>query len=88
MELGSIMDWSRRVVRSWELSSTWDVGCCLVALEAALVVGQAHCFNSVNGYSASLHAFTGRLEEAGVILRMDGASGCLDPVFLERRWVP
>jgi putative transposase len=79
MELGGIMDWSRRVVRSWELSNTWDVGCCLVALEAALVVGQPHRFNSAHRVQCTSHAFTGRLEEAGVILSMDGAGGCLTP---------
>jgi putative transposase len=65
-------------VRSWELSNTWDVGFCLVALEGALAVGKPHIFNSDQGAQFTSHTFTGRLEEAGVAIRMEGRGRVFD----------
>jgi putative transposase len=81
-----IMDWDRRVVLSWELSNPVDVGCCLVALEEARAVGKPHLFNRAQGVQCTSHAFTGRLEEAGVAISMDGRGRVVDHIFVERLW--
>lgn len=86
MYLVAIMDWYSRFVLSWELSNTLDVGFCLVALEEALAVGKPHIFNSDQGVQFTSHAFTGRLEEAGVAISMDGRGRVFDNIFVERLW--
>jgi putative transposase len=73
MDLVAIMDWYGRLVPSWELSNTLDVRFCLVALEGALAVGTPQLLNSDQGVQYMSHdAFTGRLEDAGVAISMDG----------------
>jgi putative transposase len=86
MYLVAIMDWYSRFVLSWELSNPLDVGFCLVALEGALAVGKPHIFNSDQGVQFTSHAFTGRLEEAGVAISMDGRGRVFDNIFVERLW--
>jgi putative transposase len=86
MYLVAIMDWYSRFVLSWELSNTLDVGFCLVALEGALAVGKPHIFNSDQGVQFTSHAFTGRLEEVGVAISMDGRGRVFDNIFVERLW--
>jgi putative transposase len=86
MSLVASMDWYSRVVLSWELSHTFDVGCCLVALAGALEVGQPEIFTSDQGVQFTSRAFTGTLEEAGVALRMDGRGRAFDHIFVARRW--
>jgi transposase InsO family protein len=47
---------------------------------------RAEIFNSDRGVSYTSRAFTGRLEEAGVAIGMDGRGRALDNVFVERLW--
>jgi putative transposase len=86
MYLVAIMDWYSRYVLSWQLSNTLDVGFCLVALEEALDLGKPLIFNTDQGVQFTSRAFTGRLEEAGVSISMDGRGRVLDNIFVERLW--
>ena len=83
--LVAIMDWYSRLVLSWELSNTLDVGFCLVAL-GALALGKPQIFNSDQGVQFTSHTCTGRLEEAGVAISMDGRGRVFDNIFVERLW--
>jgi putative transposase len=84
--LVAIMDWYSRHVLSWRLSNTLDIGFCLEALDEALSVKQPEIFNSDQGSQFTATAFTGRLEEHGVAISMDGRGRAIDNVFVERLW--
>jgi putative transposase len=86
MYLCCVIDWHSRYVLSWELSNTLDGSFCLEALEAALSRGRPEVFNTDQGVQFTAEAFTGRLEQAGVKVSMDGVGRCLDNVFVERLW--
>jgi putative transposase len=88
MYLVAIMDWYSRYVLSWQLSNTLEVGFCLVALEKALGLGHPDIFNTDQGVQFTSQAFTGRLEEAGIAISMDGRGRVLDNIFKEYRSVP
>jgi putative transposase len=84
--LVAVMDWYSRYVVSWRLSNTLDGLFCLEALEEALASRRPEIFNSDQGSQFTAAAFTGRLEEAGVAISMDGRGRALDNVFIERLW--
>jgi putative transposase len=84
--LTAVLDWYSRYVLSWELSATLDGGFCLSALEAALAVATPEIFNTDQGSQFTSRAFTGRLEQAGIAISMDGRGRALDNVFVERLW--
>jgi putative transposase len=84
--LVAILDWYSRYVLAWELSNTLDASFCLVALESALHVGQPDIFNSDQGAQFTSHAFTSRLQSAGIHISWDGRGRALDNVFVERLW--
>jgi putative transposase len=86
MYLTAVMDWYSRYVLSWRLSNTLDVGFCLEALDEALSRGRPEVFNTDQGVQFTSAAYTGRLEEAGAKVSMDGKGRCLDNVFVERLW--
>lgn len=86
MYLVAVIDWYSRYVLSWELSNTLDVGFCLAALEEALEMGKPDIFNSDQGVQFTSRAFTGRLEEAGVAISMDGRGRVFDNIFVEGLW--
>lgn len=86
MYLVAVMDWHSRYVLSWQLSNTMDMTFCLVALEEALGKGRPEIFNTDQGAQFTSQAFTGRLEEAGVSISMDGRGRFLDNIFVERLW--
>jgi putative transposase len=86
MYLCAVIDWHSRFVLSWELSNTLDGSFCLDALEEALSRGRPEVFNTDQGCQFTAEAFTGRLEQAGVKVSMDGVGRCLDNVFVERLW--
>jgi putative transposase len=62
------------------------VGCCLEALEQALGVATPDRFTRDQGAQLTRTDFTGRLEAAGIKIRMDGRGRALDHVFVERLW--
>jgi putative transposase len=84
--LVAVMDWYSRFVLSWRLSNTMDSRFCLEALEIALSGGRPEIFNSDQGSQFTSNVFTGRLEESGVAISMDGRGRALDNVFIERLW--
>jgi len=85
--LVAIMDWASRAVLAWRLSNTMDTAFCLEALEEALARhGRPEIFNTDQGAQFTSAAFTGRLDEAGIAISMDGRGRWLDNVFVERLW--
>lgn len=84
--LTAVIDWWSRYVLAWEVSNTLDGHFCLAALERALARGTPEVFNTDQGAQYTSHDFTGRLEEAGVQISMDGRGRALDNVFVERLW--
>lgn len=86
MYLVAIMDWFSRYVVAWRVSNSLDVGFCVECLEEALSTGRPEIFNTDQGSQFTSSAFTGRLEECGVAISMDGRGRALDNVFIERLW--
>jgi putative transposase len=84
--LVAIMDWYSRYVLAWEISNTLEVGFCLEALEKALQISMPEIFNSDQGSQFTSKEFTGRLEEAGIQISMDGRGRVFDNIFIERLW--
>jgi len=86
MYLAATIDWYSRYVIAWRLSNTLDGSFCLDMLEEALSKGRPEVFNTDQGVQFTAQAWTGRVEEAGVRVSMDGRGRCLDNVFVERLW--
>ncbi len=84
--LVAVMDWFSRYVLSWALSVTLDGQFCCEALEEALLQGQPEIFNTDQGSQFTSRDFTGRLENGGIHISMDGRGRALDNVFVERLW--
>lgn len=84
--LMAVLDWFSRYVVAWELSNSLDAGFCVAALDRALAVSQPMIFNTDQGCQFTSEAFTGRLEDAGVAISMDGRGRCFDNIFIERLW--
>jgi len=84
--LVAVMDWYSRYVLAWRLSNTLAGSFCVEALQAALRGGPPEIFNSDQGSQFTSTAFTGRLEQEGVAISMDGRGRALDNVFVERLW--
>jgi len=81
-----VLDWFSRYVLSWRLSSSLEKTFCLEALDAALAISQPEIFNTDQGAQFTSAAFTGRLEEHGIAVSMDGRGRALDNAFVERLW--
>jgi putative transposase len=86
MYLVAVMDWFSRYVLSWRLSNTLDSEFCIAALEAACLQTHPRIFNTDQGVQFTSQAFTGRLEQWGIAISMDGRQRALDNVFIERLW--
>ena len=85
--LVAVMDWASRAVLSWRLSNTMDAAFCVAALDDALVRhGRPEIFNTDQGSQFTGRDFTGRLEQAGIRISMDGRGRWMDNVFIERLW--
>jgi putative transposase len=84
--LAAVMDWFSRLVISWSVSTTMDVGFCLEALDTALTRGRPEIFNSDQGSQFTSLEFTRRLLDAGVAISMDGRGRAFDNIFIERLW--
>jgi putative transposase len=86
MYLTAVIDWYSRYVLAWRLSNSLEGTFCLEVLEEALQGGQPEIFNTDQGVQYTSAAFTGRLQQAGVSISMDGRGRALDNVFVERLW--
>ena len=84
--LVAIIDWYSRYVLSWEVSTTMESEFCVSALNRSLQVAKPEIFNTDQGSQYTAAAFTGRLQQAGVAISMDGRGRALDNVFIERLW--
>lgn len=84
--LVAIIDWFSRYILSWEISDTLEVEFCLTALESALRIGRPEIFNSDQGSQFTSRLFTSRLEQAGILISMDGRGRVFDNIFIERFW--
>lgn len=84
--LTAVIDWWSRYVLAWEVSNTLDGHFCLAALDRALGHGTPEIFNTDQGAQFTSRAFTGRLEDAGIQISMDGRGRALDNIFVERLW--
>jgi putative transposase len=84
--LVAIMDWQSRYVVSWALSGRLEAEFCVQALQEALEVAQPQIFNTDQGGQFTSEAFTGRLEDHGIAISMDGRGRVYDNIFVERLW--
>lgn len=85
--LVAIMDWYSRKVLSWRVSNSMDTEFCVDALEEALDrFGKPEIFNTDQGSQFTSEAFTSVLEDAEVMISMDGKGRWMDNVFIERLW--
>jgi putative transposase len=84
--LVAVIDWYSRYVLSWEISTTLDKEFCIKALNRALESGKPEIFNTDQGVQFTSLEFTGKLEDAGIKISMDGRGRALDNVFVERLW--
>ena len=87
MYLVAIMDWHSRKVLSWRVSNTLDAEFCVEALEEAIQIhGCPEIFNTDQGSQFTSNDFTGKLEEHGIKVSMDGRGRYQDNIFVERLW--
>ena len=99
--LAAVVDWFSRRVLAWKLSITMETCFCVEALEEALSKNEKpEIFNTdqgsqyrgprrqvfVAGAKFTSEAFTGRLNEEGIRISMDGKGRWRDNVFVERVW--
>lgn len=84
--LFAIIDWFSRYVIEWQLSNLLDTDFCMEALERGLLRERPEIFNTDQGVQFTSHQFTGRLENDGIRISMDGKGRALDNVFVERLW--
>ena len=84
--LVAVIDWFSRLVLSWRISLTLDIGFCLDALEEALQKGSPEIFNTDQGSQFTSPDFTRRLTEKNIRVSMDGRGRALDNIFVERLW--
>ena len=82
--LVAILDWFSRYVLDWEVSITLDTSFCLAALDRALHNAKPEIFNSDQGAQFTSLEFTSRLENAAILISMDGRGRALDNIFTER----
>ncbi len=85
--LVAVMDWSSRLVLSWELDNTMEAGFCVSALREALERhGTPEISNTDQGSQFTCEAYLGVLRAAGVRISMDGRGRWIDNRFIERLW--
>ncbi len=85
--LAAVMDWYSRRVLAWRVSITMESDFCIEAVEEAMARhGKPDIFNTDQGSQFTSAAFTGRLQEHGIRLSMDGKGAWRDNVFVERLW--
>ena len=85
--LAAVLNWRSRRVLSWRISIAMDTSFCIEALEEALSRhGKPEIFNTDQGSQFTSEAFTGRLQEEGIQIGMDGKGRWADNVFVERLW--
>jgi putative transposase len=86
--LCAVMDWYSRKVLGWSVSNTMDAALCQQALTAAVTQSARlpEIFNTDQGSQFTAEEWTGRLNELGIAISMDGKGRWMDNVFIERLW--
>ena len=85
--LVAIIDWYRRCILSWRLSTTLHPDFCVEALQEALdKYPHPDIFNTDQGSQFTSQSFIGLLTKHKVSISMDGRGRALDNVFIERFW--
>jgi putative transposase len=85
--LTAIIDWYSRMILSWRLSNTMDVGFCVDCLDEAFdVYGEPEFFNSDQGSQFTSPKFLDRFAGRSTRNSMDGRGRWLDNVCIERFW--
>jgi transposase InsO family protein len=86
MYLVAVIDWFSRYILAWELSNTLVGFFCQMALHQALTQGRPEIFNTDQGVQFTAIDFSDLLEQAQVLISMDGRGRALDNIFIERFW--
>src|SRR5438046_9158062 len=81
-----MMDWFSRYGVYWQFSITLDTSFCLLTIDRVLEKAKPEIFNSDQGSQFPSAEFTRRLEDARVLISMDGRGRALDNIFTERLW--
>ena len=68
------------------VSVSLDGTFCVAALDWELQRARSEIFNSDQDAQFTSVTFTGRLEQHGILISMDGRGRALDNVFVERLW--
>ena len=85
--LTAVIDWHSRLVLSWELSNSMEVGFCLRALHHAFTdYGKPIIFNTDQGSQFTSAEFVGALQHAQCRISWDGKGRATDNAFIERLW--
>ena len=87
--LCAVLDWHSRKVLGWRVSNTMDAALCLGALADAVAQSNGRLpdiFNTDQGSQFTSEEWTGRLEQLGIAISMDGKGRWMDNVFIERLW--
>jgi len=85
--LFAIMDWYSRKIIDWEVSTTLDTAFCVRCLKRALNdFGAPEVFNTDQGCQFTSEKWRECLQNAGVVISMDGKGRWVDNVMIERFW--
>lgn len=85
--LFAIMDWYSRKIIDWEVSTTLDTTFCVRCLKRALNdFGAPEIFNTDQGCQFTSEKWRDCLQDAGIVISMDGKGRWVDNVMIERFW--
>ena len=86
--LCAVMDWHSRKVLGWRVSNTMDGTLCQGALADAVAQSTRlpDIFNTDQGSQFTSEQWSGKLDELGIAISMDGKRRWMDNVFIERLW--
>jgi len=73
-------------VVSFELSSTLDIGFCLIARDHALRIATPEINNSDQGSHFTSEQFLAPFIAKNIQISVDGRGRCMDNIFTERLW--
>jgi putative transposase len=84
--LVAVLDWFSRLVMSWALDQTLEMGFVMEAVEKALTQGKPDIWNSDQGGHFTSEVYIQRLQQADIQISMDGKGRATDNIFVERLW--
>jgi putative transposase len=84
--LVAILDWDSRYVVSWALDDTLEAPFVLDAVQQGLAIAPPQIWNTDQGSQFTSPQLTGRLEQTGAPISMDGRGRAFDNIFTERFW--